>query len=265
MDEILMVKDYLTPINGLFSHITYDFEFVEKPVLDLLVFTTFGERRVAPIVSTTLSINPTDEELTSLGKIVQSLYENKWDRYKALLKIKYDPIRNYEDSLTETVHDTESNVGTESVNSQLNINITDTSSNERTDNLQSATTISSENNNTRNDSNSVYGFNSVNAVDSDKSQVTDNSTGQSNGTTSNTGTQSTESTSTKAGANSKSDEVSKNYNVTTNKTRESKHTGNIGNLTTQQLMKQEIELWKWNFVESILADLKDFLTIPIYF
>ena len=131
--------------------------------------------------------------------------------------------------------------------------------------MQSSTNISSENNNTRNNSNSVYGFNSNNAVDSDESQVTDNSTGQSNGTTSNTGTQSTELTSNKTGANSKLDEVSKDYNVTTNKTRESKHTGNIGNLTTQQLMKQEIELWKWNFVESILADLKDFLTIPIYF
>ena len=265
MDEILMVKDYLTPINGLFSHITYDFEFVEKPVLDLLVFTTFGERRVAPIVSSTLSINPTDEELTSLGKIVQSLYENKWDRYKTLLKIKYDPIRNYEDTLTETIHDTESNVGSENASSNLTINITGTSSDQRTDNLQTSTNLNSENSNTTDDSNSIYGFNSVNAVDSDKSRIVDNGTGKSNGTTSNTGTQSTEGTSTKSGTTTKSNEVSKDYNVTTNKTRESKHTGNIGNLTTQQLMKQEIELWKWNFIESILADLKDFLTIPIYF
>ena len=63
MDEILKVKDYLTPINGLFSHIDYDFEFIEKPVLDLLVFTTFGERRVAPVVSSVLSLKPTEEEL----------------------------------------------------------------------------------------------------------------------------------------------------------------------------------------------------------
>ena len=265
MDEILMVKDYLTPINGLFSHIVYDFEFVEKTVLDLLVFTTFGERRVAPIVSSTLSINPTDEELTSLGKIVQSLYENKWDRYKTLLKIKYDPIRNYEDSLTETIHDSESNVGSENASSNLTINITGTSSDQRTDNLQTSTNLNSENSNTTDDSNSIYGFNSVNAVDSDKSRIVDNGTGKSNGTTSNTGTQSTKETSKKNGTTSKSNALSKDYNVTTDKTRESKHTGNIGNLTTQQLMKQEIELWKWNFVESILADLKDFLTIPIYF
>lgn len=265
MDELLKVKDYLSPTNGLFSHINYDFEFVDKAVLDLLVFTTFGERRVAPVVSSVLSLKPTDEELTSLGIIVQSLYKNKWDKYKALLKVNYDPIRNYEDTLTETIHDTESNVGTENVNSNVSIDITDTSSDERTDNLQTSTNLNSENSNTRNDNNSIYGFNSIESVNSDKSQIVDNGTSKTNGTTSNTGTQSTNGTTTKNGTTIKSDGISKDYNVTTDKTRESKHTGNIGNLTTQQLMKQEIELWKWNFVESILADLKDFLTIPIYF
>lgn len=265
IDELLKVKDYLSPINGLFSHIDYDFEFVEKPVLDLLVFTTFGERRVAPVVSSVLSLKPTEEELTSLGTIVKSLYKNKWDKYKALLKVEYDPIRNYEDTLTETIHDTESNIGTENINSQASIDITDTSSDETTNNLKLSTILDSENSNTRNDTNSIYGFNSIESVDSDKSQIADSAKTKSTSTTSNTGTQSTQGTTTKNGTTIKSDGVSKDYNVTTDKARQSKHTGNIGNLTTQQLMKQEIELWKWNFVESILADLKDFLTIPIYF
>ncbi len=42
------------------------------------------------------------------------------------------------------------------------------------------------------------------------------------------------------------------------------HLGNIGNLTTQQLMTQEIELWRWNYIQEILNDVKDFLTIPVY-
>ena len=46
--------------------------------------------------------------------------------------------------------------------------------------------------------------------------------------------------------------------------RDSTHLGNIGNLTTQQLMNQEIELWRWNFIHQILDDVKDFLTIPVY-
>lgn len=42
------------------------------------------------------------------------------------------------------------------------------------------------------------------------------------------------------------------------------HVGNIGNLTTQQLITQEIELWRWNFIQEVLNDVKDFLTLPVY-
>lgn len=47
-------------------------------------------------------------------------------------------------------------------------------------------------------------------------------------------------------------------------TRRWKHIGNIGNLTSQQMISQEIELWKWNWLNQILEDVKDFLTIPVY-
>ena len=42
------------------------------------------------------------------------------------------------------------------------------------------------------------------------------------------------------------------------------HLGNIGNITTQQLIEQEIKLWHWNFINQVLNDVKDFLTIPVY-
>lgn len=42
------------------------------------------------------------------------------------------------------------------------------------------------------------------------------------------------------------------------------HKGNIGNLTPQQLIQQEIDLWRWNFIEEVLNDVKNFITIPIY-
>ena len=47
-------------------------------------------------------------------------------------------------------------------------------------------------------------------------------------------------------------------------TKTSTHSGNIGNLTTQQLIKQEIELRRWNFIEAVLEDAKELLTIPMY-
>ena len=42
------------------------------------------------------------------------------------------------------------------------------------------------------------------------------------------------------------------------------HLGNIGNITTQQLINEEIKLWRWNFIQELLNDVKDFLTIPVY-
>lgn len=49
-----------------------------------------------------------------------------------------------------------------------------------------------------------------------------------------------------------------------NRARKYTHKGNIGNLTPQQLIHQEIELWRWSFIEEVLNDVKDFITIPIY-
>lgn len=40
--------------------------------------------------------------------------------------------------------------------------------------------------------------------------------------------------------------------------------GNIGNITTQKMLNEEIELWKWNFVHQILSDVKKTLTLSVY-
>lgn len=50
-----------------------------------------------------------------------------------------------------------------------------------------------------------------------------------------------------------------------NRARSYSHKGNIGNFTPQQLIKQEIELWRWNFIDEVLNDVKDFISIPIYY
>ena len=42
------------------------------------------------------------------------------------------------------------------------------------------------------------------------------------------------------------------------------HKGNNGNITPQQLIRQEIDLWRWNFIEEVLNDIKSFITIPVY-
>lgn len=46
--------------------------------------------------------------------------------------------------------------------------------------------------------------------------------------------------------------------------RSGRHFGNIGNLTSQKMINEEIELWKWSYVQTILEDAREFLTLNIY-
>lgn len=46
--------------------------------------------------------------------------------------------------------------------------------------------------------------------------------------------------------------------------RSGSHSGNIGNITSQKMIAEEIALWKWKYVQEILSDVKEFCTLPVY-
>ena len=52
--------------------------------------------------------------------------------------------------------------------------------------------------------------------------------------------------------------------ATTTRDRSGRHFGNIGNLTSQKQILEEINLWKWNYMREILNDVKEFCTLPVY-
>ena len=56
------------------------------------------------------------------------------------------------------------------------------------------------------------------------------------------------------------DKLSYDSLVTTRKSR----SGNIGVTTTQQMLKSEIDLWKWNFYEEMFRLADKLVTIPVY-
>lgn len=104
------------------------------------------------------------------------------------------------------------------------------------------------------------------------SDTTNNTDNQTNTTTSegasNTSNESrqnaTSSSDSQRGSTSQLDE-SAIISRALNRVRSYSHKGNIGNFTPQQLIKQEIELWRWNFIDEVLNDVKDFISIPIYY
>lgn len=86
----------------------------------------------------------------------------------------------------------------------------------------------------------------------------------STNTRTNTGTRTTGDQVSFGGSDGTSGSGSSTQDVTTNRDRSGRHFGNIGNLTSQKQILEEINLWKWNFMNEILSDVKDFCTLPVY-
>jgi hypothetical protein len=264
MDEILKISQFINPTLGFFTLMAFDFEFMSKEQLDILFYANYGEKNPAPIVLKTVSVIPTVEEIQKLATMTESLYSVKWGKLKALCKTQYDPIHNYEDKLTESVKDI--GTGGNTTASTITDKGMDTISRDatRTDNLKSASQLASDGTTGSNTTDGVYGFNSADASNAEKSVTSGTDHEVTTNTIDNTGTQTNVSTDTDTVDRTKTSAVTVETHNGNDRTRNSTHSGNIGNLTTQQLMKQEIELWKWNFIQNVLADLSEFVTLPIY-
>ena len=83
-------------------------------------------------------------------------------------------------------------------------------------------------------------------------------------TVANTGTVGIQDSKITNGTTTRSETGTESSSGTTSKDRSGVHTGNIGNLTSQKMITEEIALWKWNFIEEVLRDATDFLTLQVY-
>lgn len=262
--EILKISQFFNPTTFFFKYMTFDFGVMSREQLDILFYANYGDKNPAPIVTKLLSLEPTIAESTALASIVESLYTTKWSKLKALSALEYDPIHNYKDALTETIKDVEvGNIIDDIVGKNIRVG-SGSRDNTRTDNLSNVNAKDMTLTLNSNTDDSVYGFNSAEKSDSDNSKILDVTTDKGTDTITNTGTQINAGASTEHVEDNKTGTNIRDNTTTIDKTRTSTHEGNIGNLTTQQLMKQEIDLWNWNFVQTVLTDVKDFLTIPIY-
>ena len=262
--DVLKISQFINPSSGFFSLMSFDFEFMSKAELDILFYANYGDKNPAPIVLKMLSPTPTADEIQKLAKMSESLYSVKWSKIKALCKIQYDPIHNYEDRLTENVKDVGASANT--TGGTFTDKGTDTISRDstRTDNLTNASQLASDVTTGSSVTEGIYGFNSADASNASKSVSSGTEHDASTNTITNTGTQKNVSIDTDTVNKTKTSATTFESHSGNDRIRTSTHSGNIGNITTQQLMTQEIELWKWNFIQNVLADLSEFVTLPIY-
>lgn len=237
------VKNRIPRENGIFAHMSYVFPDITAEYLDTLLYSKYGNKLTSQLVEVfafdDLGVLSNDS-LNSLSNIILQMYKSKWDRLKRIYSIDYDPIHNYLDEWNDSSTGAENN----SSNILKNSNI----SNTRTDDLSETSSTSSNQNN----NNSVFAFNSETAVPTD----TSSGTSGNDTTVSNTGTV------TVSGTENHTDTITEENS--NSKTRSGRHSGNIGNITTQQFIREEISTWKWNFVNEVIRDVINEIALPIY-
>ena len=270
-----------------------------KANLDKMFLANNGLRTPSPIVEAvqgTVGEELTSAELDVLAALILEQYKIKWDKLAEVYDIEYDPIHNYLDTWSDkndgTKNETESdsytrtdtfghtvgdtNLRTDNLTETVTYGRTET----RTDNLAETEDVTTTNNGSGSESNNLYGFNSSTAVGADTSSNSNSNTETVDRDVHNTGTQATNSggadttadtgtrtdarTITNSGSDGRSYSETRSDGVADHRERSGSHSGNIGNLTSQKQLQEEIALWRWNSVKEILEDVKEFCTLPLY-
>lgn len=269
--KIPKIKDCFPLVNGIWSKIDYDFPEifeVDSSQLDILFLSNWGLRTPAPIVhvihDNTVQLPLSSEELERLAGIINGMFRDKWDKLMNVAMMDYDPIHNYSDQLTENIEYGEEVDRTKSGSNS--------NSNTRTDNLSETVTDARQVTETRNLTNSgtgsvdngIYGFNSSSSVGDTDSDTTNSNTESGTVTTAHGGNMTTANTGTQANSGSGTYSETGGDETSGTRTREYTKTGNIGNISTQKLLNEEIDLWKYNFIYEIMRDVANFVSLPIY-
>lgn len=263
--HIPLVKEVFPMLSGIFSKMNYQLP-MEASQMDLLFYTDFGLKTVCPLVVTLKGDDETlsNEKLTLLATMLLNKYKNKWDRDQEIAQKEYDPIHNYLDEYSETGGNTEDETVRSNSSEGWDETIDTDNSYTRTDNLSQVDSGSYSNSDSGSNAQNRFGLNSATAVPVTSGSDSVTSSGTNGNTRTNTGTQSDRD------VRDEERHITDNKNESTikdnDKTHEKEgyHRGNIGNISTQKLIIEEIELWRWNVVDEILRDARDFLTIPIY-
>lgn len=266
------IKECLPIVNGLWSKIDYTlpevFDLIPSQ-LDVIFISNWAERFVAPIIDVVRETTHdgemlSSEELTKLADIIKGMYSHKWDKIFAVALAEYDPLHNYYDELSEHVVYGEEKAGSKASSTSDSNTRTDNLSEVKTDTRQVAETRNLANSGTDNTQNNVYGFNSSTAVGDRNSSGSNSGSETGTITTVNSGSITTGNTGTQTNVGSNTYSESDGNETLGERTREYTKSGNIGNISTQKLLNEELDLWKYNFILEMMRDVVEFITLPSY-
>lgn len=200
----------------------------------------------------------------TIAKLLWSMNGQAWQRLWNAYTVEYTPIDNY--SMNEMTERTQTNDRDISkvVDTDSTVNGTRTDTTDMTETVNGSVQHGLKVDTTQSESKSVYGFNSTEAVPSEETAVTGSETNSGTDTTTNTtttvgtvGRESADTTKSKV-----TDTTSDNDSETENIQRTRK--GNVGQNSFQELLKQEFDLWRWNFYTRVFEDCDKYLVLSVY-
>ena len=208
----------------------YDFNPMQ---LDIFFISNYGEKWAAPYLDHISGGEVlTSDKISQLAETIYSMYKSQWEHLYLANKAEYNPIHNTDATEIEKVN----KVGNETIEQSVN------SESSMSGESSSDTTGSGSVTNKRS------GFNSSTDVH-DTSGSNSSSAGSD-------------------GSSSQSDESSSDSDTVTNNSeiveREHRKFGNIGVMTSAQLIGGEIDLWKWNYIKNVMKDISDTIALSIY-
>lgn len=189
---------------------------------------------------------------SEIASILWAMFGRSWARLWEAYIAQYTPIDNYNVkevmNRTQTDDRTIDKKGTLSSNTSDETDDSGTSSMEHGENISSSATVKNFN----------YGFNSEEMVPTTVQQ--ESGTEEHSGTDTETTTDKSTTTGTRDDTTSENTTDNDNVSEDINRTRQ----GNIGQNTYQELLRQEFELWKWNFFKQVFDDVDTYLALAYY-
>lgn len=232
----------------------------------------------------------------TIAAILYSIYGESWTRLWEAYKTKYNPIENYnmQETTTSTRQDDRTISRTNDLTSTVDGTGTQTNSSDGTEtsNTNTSNNVVSDSNGTsslehgeqiKRDGEAdsyTYGFNSQekvptsvqieNATDVhsgvDTTTTSDHSTSDATGISKTDTTAHSEGTLNTSTKDVRADKIVEDTmdNLEGKEDTQRNRTGNIGVTTTQQMLQQEFELWRWNFFTQVFEDVDKFLVLSVY-
>ena len=259
------IKDVFPTTESIFTKMNYSL-LVDNGILDFMFYSDYGSKTISPIVENVLAGDTelSSEKITLLAQMLLARYKNSWDRQMAAAQAEYDPLHNYLDEYSESGSTTTDDITTDAKSETSHEDIVTSNSYTRTDNLSEGVTASASSSGSVGVDSARYGFNSAVAVPVSEDDQTSSDTSSNTSTTINTGTQTNAEARNEDWDLTRSESDRKVLDGESTHAKEGYHRGNIGNISTQKLLTEEIELWKWRFADTVLQDAAEFLALPLY-